>query len=152
MRSHGLQQLVTRSLLQVVNRFVASWLFQQACCKLFQQVVTSLQMTNCNKPDFNRLVVTWWNWQACCNLLTSCNKPVKLTTCNKSGVFDCVYLILSLFLFHYLFIVLANISSPLLHKRLTTMQILRKDIGGHIWTKIIVYWTFDNNCTMIQGS
>ena len=27
----------------------------QACCKLFQQIVTSLQMTSCNKPDFDRL-------------------------------------------------------------------------------------------------
>ena len=38
------------------NRLVASWLFQQACCNLFQQVVKSLQMTICNKPDLNRLV------------------------------------------------------------------------------------------------
>ena len=29
--------------------------YPQACCKLFQQVVTSLPMTSCNKPDFNRL-------------------------------------------------------------------------------------------------
>ena len=28
----------------------------QACCKLFQQIVTSLQMTSSNKPDFNRLL------------------------------------------------------------------------------------------------
>ena len=69
--------LVITSLLQVVNRLVASWLFQQTCCNLFQKVVTSLQMTSCNKPDLNRLVATWWNWQACCNLLTSCNKPVN---------------------------------------------------------------------------
>ena len=30
--------------------------YSQACCKLFQQVVTSLQMTSCNEPDFNRIV------------------------------------------------------------------------------------------------
>ena len=29
-----------------------------SCCKLFEQVVTSLQMTHCNKRDFNRLVAT----------------------------------------------------------------------------------------------
>ena len=51
MRSHGLQQLVKTSLLQVVNRLVTSWLFQKACCNLFQQIVTSLQMASCNKPD-----------------------------------------------------------------------------------------------------
>ena len=28
----------------------------KACCKLFQQVVTSLQMTNYNKPDFIKVV------------------------------------------------------------------------------------------------
>ena len=97
MCSHGLRQLVTTSLLQVVNRLVASCL--QTCCKfitstrcnLFQQVVTSLQMTSCNKPDLNRLIATWWNCQACCNLLTSWNKLVKLTTCNKSVMFfSCV--------------------------------------------------------------
>ena len=56
--------LLTTSLLQVINRLVACWLSKlvismQACYKLFQQVVKSLQMTNCNKPDFNRLVATW---------------------------------------------------------------------------------------------
>ena len=53
--------LLTTSLLQVVNSFVASLMSKlvvQACCKLFQQVVTSLQMTSCNEPDFNRLFVT----------------------------------------------------------------------------------------------
>ena len=82
---------LSTGLLQAVNRVVASWLFQQACRNLFQQVVTSLRMTSYNKPDFNRLVATWWNWQACCNLLTSCNKPIKLTTCSKSEAFLAVY-------------------------------------------------------------
>ena len=91
MRPHGLRQLATTSLLQVVNRFVASWLFQQACCNSFQQIVTSLQMTSCNKPNFNRLVAIWWNLQACCKLLTSCNKLVKLATYNKSVTFVAVY-------------------------------------------------------------
>ena len=35
MRSHGLRQLVTTSLLQVVNRLVAS--FQNTCCKLIRK-------------------------------------------------------------------------------------------------------------------
>ena len=46
---------------------------------LFEQVVTCLQMTNSNQPDFSRLVATWWNWQVYCNFLTVSNKPVKLT-------------------------------------------------------------------------
>ena len=58
--------LLTTSSLQIVNRLVAGWLskfviHRQACCKLFQQIVTSLQMTSCNKPYFNRLVAAWWN-------------------------------------------------------------------------------------------
>ena len=38
----------------------ANYMFSvtQACCKSFQQVVTSLQMTSRNKPDFNELVAT----------------------------------------------------------------------------------------------
>ena len=46
MRSPGWRQLVD-------DKSVAN---PQACYKWFQQVVTSLQMTSCNKPDFNRLV------------------------------------------------------------------------------------------------
>ena len=37
---------------------VCTALYTQACCKFFQQVVTSLQMTSCNKLDLNRLVAT----------------------------------------------------------------------------------------------
>ena len=33
--------------------------YPQACCRLFQQVVTSLQIRRCNEPDFNKFVVTW---------------------------------------------------------------------------------------------
>ena len=46
--------------------------------KLLQQVVASLQMKSCHKPDFKRLLITWWNWD---------NRQVKLTTCNNSVVF-----------------------------------------------------------------
>ena len=46
MLSHGLRQLVNESLLQVVNRLVASCLpkrvIHSCCSKLFQQVTTSL--------------------------------------------------------------------------------------------------------------
>ena len=55
------------------NKSVASC--QQTCCKLIFSTgllqlisiscITSVQMTNCNKPDCNRLVATWWNWQVC---------------------------------------------------------------------------------------
>ena len=42
-------------------KLIAQTCYQQACCKLFQQVVTSVQMTNCNKPDFNKLVSSCFN-------------------------------------------------------------------------------------------
>ena len=52
--------LLTTSLLQVVNRLVATRLsklvLKKVCCKLFQQVVTSLQVTSCNKPDLTCLL------------------------------------------------------------------------------------------------
>ena len=41
---------------QTCCKLIVQTRHSQACCKLFQQVVTSLQMTSCNKPDFNRLV------------------------------------------------------------------------------------------------
>ena len=95
MRSHGLWQLVddksVASCQQACCKLILKTCYPQAWCKLFQQAVTSLQMTSCNKPDFNKLVATWWNWQACCNLSTSCDKPVKLTTCNKFVAFLAVY-------------------------------------------------------------
>ena len=62
MRSHGLRQLVddksVASCQQTCCKLIVKTCYPQACCKLFQQVVTSLQMANCNKPDFNRLVAT----------------------------------------------------------------------------------------------
>ena len=79
MRSHGLRQVVD-------DKSVASC--EQTCCKLivktyklFQQVITSLQMTSRNKPDFK---------QTGCNLkfigfLELFDTLVKLTTCKKSG-------------------------------------------------------------------
>ena len=63
MRSHGLRQLVDdksiASCQQTCCKLIVKTCYPQACYKLFQQVVTSLQMTSCNKPDFNRRVVTW---------------------------------------------------------------------------------------------
>ena len=60
MHSHGLRQLVddksVASCQQTCCKLIVKTCYPQACCKLFQQVVTSLQMTSCNKPDFNRLV------------------------------------------------------------------------------------------------
>ena len=35
--------------------------YPKACCKLFQRVVTSLQIINYKKPDFDRLIATWLN-------------------------------------------------------------------------------------------
>ena len=61
MRSHGLRQLVddkpVASCQQTCCKLIVKTCYHRACCKLFQQVVTSQQMTSCNKPDFNKLVV-----------------------------------------------------------------------------------------------
>ena len=58
--SRGLRQLVedksVASCQPTCCKLIVKTCYPQACCKLFQQVVTSLQMTSCNKPDFNRLV------------------------------------------------------------------------------------------------
>ena len=62
MRSHGLRQLVDEksvaSCQQTCCKLIVQTCYQQACCKLFKQVVTSLQVTNRNKPEFNRLDAT----------------------------------------------------------------------------------------------
>ena len=56
MRSHGLRQLVddksVASCQQNCCKLIVKTCYPQACCKLFQQVITSLQMTSCNKLDF----------------------------------------------------------------------------------------------------
>ena len=81
-RSHGSRQLVddkfVASCQQTCCKLIVKTCYPQACCKLFQQVVTSLQI------NFNRLVATW---QSRWNLLTSSNKPLKWATCNKSAAF-----------------------------------------------------------------
>ena len=64
--------------------------YPRNCCKLLQQVVTSLRMISCNKPDFNRPVTTWCTWQVCSNL-TSCNMSVKLKTSDMSVPFLAVF-------------------------------------------------------------
>ena len=50
--SHGLQQLAddksVASCQQICCKLIVKTCYPQACCKLFQQVVTSLQMTCCN--------------------------------------------------------------------------------------------------------
>ena len=62
MRSHALRQLVddksVASCQQTCCKLIVKTCYLQACCKLLQQVVISLQMTSCNEPDFNRLVET----------------------------------------------------------------------------------------------
>ena len=50
MRSHGLRQLVDDLLVpSVLSKLVINY------GKFFQQVVTNLEMTNWNNPDFDRL-------------------------------------------------------------------------------------------------
>ena len=43
---------------QTCCKLIVETCYPQARCKLFQQVVGSLQMTSCNKPDFSRLLAT----------------------------------------------------------------------------------------------
>ena len=43
---------------QTCCKLIVKTCYPQASCKLFQQVVTSLQMTSCKKLAFNRLVAT----------------------------------------------------------------------------------------------
>ena len=56
MRSHGLRQLVDDKSVASCQRtrckLIVKTCYPQACCNLFQQVVTSVQMTSYNKPDF----------------------------------------------------------------------------------------------------
>ena len=49
MCSHGLWQLVE-------SKWIVQTCYQKASCKLFQQVVTSLQVTSSNKPDLAGLL------------------------------------------------------------------------------------------------
>ena len=60
MRSHGLRQLVddksVESCQQSCCKLIVKTCYQQACLKLFQQVVKSLQITSCNKPCFKDLL------------------------------------------------------------------------------------------------
>ena len=71
MRLHCLRQLVedksVANCQQTCCKLIVKTCYHpQACCKLFQQVVTSLQITCCNKPDFStldgieKLVATCW--------------------------------------------------------------------------------------------
>ena len=57
MRSHGLRQLVddksVASSQQTCSKLIIKT-FSQACCNLFEQVVTSLLVISCNKPDFKQ--------------------------------------------------------------------------------------------------
>ena len=60
MRSYGLRQLVDDK--SVANchmtccKLIVKTCYSQARCKFFQQVVTSLLKTSCNKLDFSRLL------------------------------------------------------------------------------------------------
>ena len=70
MRSHGLRQLIDDksidSCQQTRCKLIVKTCYPQACCKFFQQVVTSLQMRSCNKPNLTDLlqVDEINNWQA----------------------------------------------------------------------------------------
>ena len=59
-RMHGLRQLVddksVASYLRTCFKLIFKACDPQTCWKFFQQVVTNLQMTSCNKSDFDRVV------------------------------------------------------------------------------------------------
>ena len=61
MHSYGLRQLVhdksVASCQQTCYKLIIRTCYPQACCKLFQQVVTSLLVSSCNKPDFEQTVL-----------------------------------------------------------------------------------------------
>ena len=61
MHSYGLRQLVDDKSLascqQICYKLIVKTCYPQACCKLFQQVVTSLPVSSCNKPDFEQTVL-----------------------------------------------------------------------------------------------
>ena len=77
MRSHGLGQFVddksVASCEQTCCKLIVKICYPQACCRLFQQVVTSLQMTGCNKQliltdllqldEIDKFVATCWQVQ-----------------------------------------------------------------------------------------
>ena len=62
--------------------------YPQACCKLLQQVVPSLQMTSCDKRDFNRLLVATWGWKFIATCWQDATRSVNLQ--QDCGVFGCV--------------------------------------------------------------
>ena len=67
----ALQQLVhelsVASCQQTCCKLIVKTCYPHACCKLFQQVVTSLQMASYNEPDFNRRVAKIDNLQQVCD-------------------------------------------------------------------------------------
>ena len=65
MYSRGLRSLVddksVASCQQTCCKLMVQTCYQKACCKLFQQIVTSLQMTSCKKLDFESMK----SWKFC---------------------------------------------------------------------------------------
>ena len=63
MHLHDLRQLVgvksVASCQQTCCKLIVKTCYLQVCCKLFQQVVISLQMTSCKKSGFDRLIATY---------------------------------------------------------------------------------------------
>ena len=88
MRSHGLRQLVDNksvaSCLQTCCKLIIITCYQQACCKLLQQVVTSLRMTSCSKPDFNNLCFNLMKLTSLLWLVDKNTLPVDIRDTTKS--------------------------------------------------------------------
>ena len=82
-RSHGLRQLVdsksVTSCQQTCCKLIVKICYSQAYCKLFQQVVTSLQMTSCNRLTLPSLVQVdeIYKLQQAVKLTTNCIKSSK---------------------------------------------------------------------------
>ena len=91
MRSHGLRQLVdykfVASCQQTCCKLIIVICHQQACCKLFQQVVTSLQMTR-----FRRLLPLDENYKFVVTQLVKLQQAGGIDNLQQvCGVFSCVY-------------------------------------------------------------
>ena len=177
MHSHGLRDLLDHkpvaSCQRTCYKLTIKTCYPRACCKLFQQVVTSLQTTSCKKPDFNRLVETWSNWQVRCNLLTRffglCiwNAHVvsqqNATTCSK-----CANELLNILVISELYQMCCNnlVTSVVVHllrvvdsllqtcyNKLGTSSAYTHKLVDNLWTdllQLVCAQTCDNLCILLQ--
>ena len=59
-------------------KLIVKTFYPQARCKLFQQLIASLQISSCIKSDFHRFDSTWWSKKAWCNIMTQLHEARKV--------------------------------------------------------------------------